>query len=150
MTVELWFSAIALVLSATSMGIHVWTWSRSGPVVKVKATQGWLTYSGGGVSDNHVVLTAHNAGRLPVTVTSVGIELPNKEKGSMFSIRTGHGDSPLPHKLDNGAEGHWFIPTSEVLALCEKHDVRYQKVRGFVTLAGGRRVYAKRRGIGLK
>jgi hypothetical protein len=50
---------------------------------------------------------------------------------------------PLP-RLEQGSEASWLTEATEVRRVCDEHGVRYDKVKAFVTLAGGEKVFAKR------
>jgi hypothetical protein len=54
----------------------------------------------------------------------------------------------LPHRLEPGADASWYWPTEEVKKASAEHGVRYQDLTAFVNLADGRKITAKRRGIG--
>ena len=57
--------------------------------------------------------------------------------------------SPLPHRLEPGADGNWYVATPAVARVCAEHGIRQQDVIAFVNLADGRRVSAKELGIGM-
>ena len=68
---------------------------------------------------------------------------------NMISFNPASWSTPLPHRLEPGADGSWYVPTSEVAGFCAKHGIRQQDVIAFVDLADGRTINAKRRGIGM-
>ncbi len=60
----------------------------------------------------------HNRGRMAVSVTSWGIDF----RGGMGLSNLGHSandHSPLPHRLDPGAEAQWVLPLQDVHALLD-------------------------------
>lgn len=65
---------LGIIGTSAGLGALVWhliTWQLSGPVVKVDATQGYLT-QGPELSDEITIVTATNSARAPVTVNSWG------------------------------------------------------------------------------
>ena len=59
--------SVAVVLSVVSLGWQVWTWRRSGAVVRVTARQSFPVY-GSVAGDWQIDVTACNVGRGPVQV----------------------------------------------------------------------------------
>jgi hypothetical protein len=137
-------SIVAVVLAATSIGWQVVAFKRSGPVVRVTARQATFTYG----DDWHVDVTAWNSGRSPATVTGWGLRFPDDQSIDIdFDILS--WSAALPHRLEQGANGSWFIPTDKVRAECARRGIRYQDLTAYVGLADGRIVSARERGIGL-
>jgi hypothetical protein len=138
---------VAIVLSVASLTWQIVSWRRSGSVVTVRVAQFFPVYDQG-LGDLYTSVTAHNSGRAPVTVTGWGLRLPSG--GTIVMTRNLPWFSPLPYRLEAGAEGSWAISTDDVRASCAEHNVRYQDLRPFVKLGDGQTVTAKRRGIGLR
>jgi hypothetical protein len=67
----------------------------------------------------------------------------------MVSVNPVPWSSPVPHRLEPGADGNWLLPTFEVARFCAERGVRQQDMIAFVELADGRTIRAKERGIGL-
>lgn len=137
---------IGALTGVAALAWQVITWRRGGAVVAVTAFQAFPCY-GDQAGEAHVNLTARNSGRSPVTVNGWGLKLPGG--GSMIVSSPAPWSSPLPHRLEPGADGSWYIPTPEVARFCAGNDIRQQDTIAFVDLADGRTISAKQRGIGL-
>jgi hypothetical protein len=146
MRIESVLSVIAIVLSMTSLGWQVASWKRSGPVVKVTAQQALIT--SGPEADWHTDVTARNTGRAPITVTGWGLRFPDGQ--TIVMMRNLPISAPLPYRLEAGAASSWYIGTDDLRGACEERGAKYQELRGFVRLADGRTIDARRRGIGLE
>lgn len=145
--IETLMSGIAIVLSVVSLTWQVATWRRSGPVVKVLVSQSLPIY-GNDAGDWHTGVTAQNTGRSPITVTSWGLRFPDGKTGTM--TRNLPWSASLPHRLEPGADASWFIPTDDVRGMCAERGFRYHDLTAVVTLADGRTIAARRRGIGME
>jgi hypothetical protein len=140
---------LGVVGTVTGIGALAWqmmTWRRSGAVVTVEANQAFPTYEDH-LGEPHTSVTARNSGRSPVTVSSWGLRFPDDQV--MFIRQPFAGSSPLPYRLEQGASGSWFIETAAVVETCKTHDVDYTDLTAYVSLADGRTVDAKRKGIQL-
>ena len=140
---------LGIIGTVTGVGALAWeviTWKRSGPVVRVKVTQALPTYSDH-VGDPLTSVTATNSGRAPVTVTSWGLQLPDGQ--TMFVQQPFPGSDKLPYRLEQGASGTWRIETTQVAETCRAQGTGYADLRGYVNLATGETVYARRKGIQL-
>ncbi|HUZ53102.1 MAG TPA: hypothetical protein VMU94_11315 [Streptosporangiaceae bacterium] len=129
-----------------ALGWELVKFRHEGPVVTVTAYQG-LPTSGDQVGDPVTCVTAVNTGRSPVTVSSWGLRLPDGQ--AMFIREPFQGSDPLPYRLEEGASGNWRIETTAVAESCQAHGVSYEALRAFVTLASGKTVVARRKGIQL-
>jgi hypothetical protein len=140
---------LGIIGTVTGIGAMAWqvvTWRRSGPVVAVDVTQGLPTYDDD-VGDPVTCVTATNTGRAPVTVTSWGLRLPDGQ--TMFVQQPFPGSDTLPYRLEEGASGSWRVETIQVAETCRAQGINYADLRGYVTLATGETVYARRKGINL-
>jgi hypothetical protein len=138
-------SVLALVVAASSLVWQVISWRRSGPQVKVETANSFPVFDEPGgrrdLGDHHVEVKAYNGGRAPVTLTAWGLQLP----GGRTAISRGTAwSSPMPHRLEPGAEAGWHMSADEVRAVCAEQGVTFRQVHGFVTLAGGERVRARK------
>lgn len=136
-------SVLALLVAAASLVWQVTSWRRSGPRVKVETANSFPVFDrldgGRDLGDHHVEVKAYNRGRAPVTLTAWGLQLP----GGRTAISRGTAwSAPMPHRLEPGAEAGWHLPADEVRAVCAEQGVTFRQVRGFVALAGGKRVRA--------
>jgi hypothetical protein len=145
-----WIALGALLVALSSLGWQAWTWRRSGAIVRVTANQSLPMYStpaGQQPGDWQVDVTATNKGRGPATVVGWGFRAPGNNNIVMTEPLP--WSSPLPFTLEaGGATGSWYISTDEVMATCRRESVRHQDLKAWVRLSDGRRVYAKRKGIG--
>ncbi|MGI5211508.1 hypothetical protein [Plantactinospora sp. CA-290183] len=125
MSIPVLLSIIAIDMSAASLLWQVVSWKRSGPVVTVTAVQALVTVDMSGQWFTSV--TARNTGRSPITVTGWEFRMPGG--GSVVSTRTVRWSTPLPYRLEAGAEGTWFMVTDGVQETCAKRGARYQDLR---------------------
>jgi len=137
---------IGAITGVAALAWQVITWRQSGAVVAVTARQAFPVH-GDHVSEQHVNVSARNSGRSPVTVNGWGLRLP--DGGTMISTRPVPGSSPVPHRLQPGADGSWLLPTHEIARFCAERGVRQQDMIAFVNLADGRTISARERGIGM-
>ncbi len=137
---------VGAVTGVAALAWQVITWRESGAIVAVTALQAFPTY-GDRAGDPHVNVTARNTGRSPVTVNGWGLRLPDGR--TMVVPNPAPWSSPVPHRLEPGGDGSWYLPTAEVARFCAEHGVRQQDMIAFVNLADGRSTNAKERGIGL-
>jgi hypothetical protein len=138
-----------VVGTVTGIGALMWqviTWRRSGPVVTVTANQA-LPAHGDQLGEPLTSVTARNSGRAPVTVSSWGLRFPDGQ--TIFVRQPFAGSNQLPYRLEEGASGSWFIETGAVVETCKAHGVDYADLTAYVSLADGRSVDAKRKGIQL-
>jgi hypothetical protein len=140
---------LGIIGAATGVVALVWqviTWRQGGAVVTVTAHQAFPTY-GDELGEPHVNVSARNSGRSPVTVKGWGLRLP--DGGTMVNFNPAPWSSPLPHRLEPGTDGSWYMSTREVARFCAKQGVKQQDMIAFVDLADGRTISAKKRGIGM-
>lgn len=136
---------LGIIGALTGMAALAWqviTWRQSGAVVTVTACQA-LPSQG----EPYVNVSARNTGRSPVTVNGWGLRLP--DGWTMVALNPASWSSQLPHRLEPGADGNWYMPTAEVARFCAEHGTRQQDMIAFVNLADGRTISAKESGIGL-
>lgn len=153
---------IAVVGALTGVASLAWTVAShalSGARVKVELKAGWLGGGGavtlpftnfGSVARPEgidgpavVVVEARNVGRLPCSVVGWGV--------SVGSAQLGHVQLPvnpaLPHRLEVGEEGSWFVEMHSVLALIatlRETNVPATHLSGKVSLGDGRVVESPR------
>lgn len=139
-------SIIAIVMSTVSLGWQIISWRRTGALVRVTVHQA-LTVDDGVWCTN---VTARNSGRTAVSVTNWGYQLPGRKAGNIFATRPLPISPALPHRLEAGAEASFYMETDAIQQVCKEKGLRYERVRAWVDLGDGRRIKAKRRGIGLK
>jgi hypothetical protein len=139
---------VAWVGAASGVVALIWqiaTRRRSAHRVQVTANQAWLTYTSGDLSPDMVSVTANNVGAGAVTVTSWGVEM---SKGKNFVLTDYvQGSTTLPHRLESGANGVWFIEAERIEGVAGEQGASRDEVRqwrAWVSLATGEKIYAKR------
>lgn len=137
---------VGALTGVAALAWQVLTWRQGGAVVTVTAFQAFPTY-GDQLGEPHVNVTARNSGRSPVTVNGFGLQLPDGRTMVVSSLPS--WSSPVPHRLEPGADGSWYIPTAEIARFCADNGIKQQDLIAFVRLADGRTTSAKQRGIGL-
>jgi hypothetical protein len=127
-----WIAIGGVILGVTSLGWQVWTWRRSGALVRVTAGQSLPLYdtpTGQAAGQWHVAVTAVNKGRGPTTVTGWGFEAPTG--GNIISFRPLVWSSPIPFPIPAGGhEGSWFMETDEIKASCHREGLDYRTLVG--------------------
>lgn len=136
---------VGAVTGVAALAWQVITWTKSGAVVRVTAAQAFVAL--GGSSEQFLNVTARNTGRSPVTVKAWGLQFPDGR--TLAFLKPAPWSSPLPHRLEPGAEGDWYALTAEVARSCAEYRVRQQDMTAFVNLADGRTIIARERGIGM-
>jgi hypothetical protein len=134
---------LGIIGAITGVGALAWqviTWGKSGAVVTVTTCQAFPIDG-----DQLLHVSARNTGRSPVTVNEWGLRLP--DGGSMVALYPALRSSPLPHRLEPGAEASWYVGTAEVARFCAERGTRQQDMIAYVDLADGRTISAKERGI---
>jgi hypothetical protein len=93
---------IGAITGVAALAWQVITWRQSGAVIAVTACQAFPAF-GDHVGEQHVNVSACNSGRSPVTVKGWGLRLPGG--GTMISTNPVPWSSPMPHRLEPGADG---------------------------------------------
>jgi hypothetical protein len=118
------------------------TWRRSSHNVKVTTSQAWFTFSDGTFSEDMLAVTIFNTGSSAVTVTGWGIEMES-HGASLNVIAPIPGSTPLPHRLESGAEMNVHIRAQDLRNAHGERKVPFKQMRAWARLATGRRVFAK-------
>lgn len=139
-------SVIALMLSLASLSWQAWSWSRSGPVLRVKATNiiadsGRTNAYGIAEPDHYVEVTVINHGRAAASVTTWGIEMPDKT--NLFVTRPLPFSQRLPARVEPHGSLSLHIEAEELRKHSAQHKVPFEAMRPWVKAATGRQVYAK-------
>jgi hypothetical protein len=140
--------AIAIIGAATGLAAltaQVWQTAVSGPRVKVSASNAvstgtWLVW---------LSIDLTNVGRLPVTVSDVGVmvEVPGKEWQKMpyAAMQAAWRSGPeLPHRLIDGESVTFFLDPAAVAAGLAEEGARMD-VRCYAKLATGKTLYSSPR-----
>jgi len=118
-------ATIAVLGFALSLGNLGYVWWTNRPHVRVKLEVGFI-FGSGGTSPTLFILTAANVGRIPVVLTSAGVDLRVSGDTAVF-IAPPRFSPPLPHTLDPGHAWTYHIEPEEVL---EFHTGAKGPVRG--------------------
>lgn len=129
-------SSAAFVLSCVSLIWQGWTFTRSGPVIRVTNKHVYVPPG----MDHFITVEAVNKGRTAATVESWGIELPGDR--TLVSTESFPWDSQLPYRLEPHATAQFSIPAAMVEQTVVQHGVPYSAMNPFVKV-GGRKVVAK-------
>jgi hypothetical protein len=135
---------VVFVLGLLWLGWRAWTWWRSGSVVEVRAGYVWPG-DGQAVGERLIQVSAHNAGRSSVEITSWGLATP--DGGLIASIERVAPADPLPYVLTGGRDAHWFVRAAEVEWTRAQRGQGIEQLRARVVLSNGRTVWARRKGI---
>ena len=118
------------------------TWRRSAHNVKIKTAQAWFTFPNGTFSDDMLAVTIYNTGSSAVTVTGWGVEM--SPRGESLNVITPIvGSTPLPHRLESGAEMNVHVRAQDLRDARAERSVPFSQMRAWARLATGRRVFAK-------
>lgn len=85
-----------------------------------------------------ISVTARNKGRLGVTVTAWGAELPNGASYVYWSPLP--GNPSLPHRLEPGDEARWWMPLDALKKGLAEQGLGESKVAMYVGLGTGERL----------
>lgn len=82
-----------------------------------------------------ISVSARNVGRLGVEVTGWGAILPNGK--ALIQVRPLPGNGPMPHRLEAGSRGSWWMPLSVVQNALKDEAIAESDIAMFVDLATG-------------
>jgi hypothetical protein len=135
----------AWVGAFAGVGALLWqvvTWRRSSHNVRVANSRAWFTYPNGRMGEQLVCITAYNTGSGAVTLTGWGVEIG---KQNAIMVQPLVGSTPLPHRLDSGAEANFHMPADAIREYHERDGIDYRDMRPWVQLATGKKVYSRKR-----
>lgn len=94
--------------------------------------------------DDQVAVEVHNRGGAPVTVLNYGVGLGRRRRGTNLFVMNPHPlSTPLPAAVEPGGEPvKVMIPVDELRQAHEERGVAFRRMRAWVSLGDGRRVYA--------
>lgn len=131
--------AVGAVTGVTALALQGWQFHLSGPRVRVNLANGL------GVPDldAYLMVEVANVGRLPVTVTSVGVELSNDQHIPFGNINARmHRGPDLPFRLPDGESATWLADPQAVVEGAHSAGAT-PRVRAFAMLATGKRLRSK-------
>lgn len=116
---------------------------RSAHKVKVTRDQSWWSYPNGTLSEDLVIITALNVGAGPVTVTHWGVSMETTME-NLTVVFPLAGSTPLPHRLEPGANMILAVKAEDLRRANAEWRVPFRRLRGWVGLATGQKIYARR------
>jgi hypothetical protein len=123
MTVDDWrlvfegvVATIAILSLILSLANLAYTWWTNRPHLRVTLTVGILGQAGGGLGPTLFIVSAANIGRVPITLSSVGVDLRSPGDTGVF-IGQATFSPPLPYTLEPGRSWQYHIDPAEVIAL---------------------------------
>jgi hypothetical protein len=145
-----WFTFLAAVVGTigglAGVASLVWqmvTWRRSTHRVTVVPSRAWFGYPDGTTSEELVCVSAHNTGSAAVTVVGWGIEMGRG--GQDLNVTSPLvGSTPIPHRLESGSSMDVHVQAYHVIEATTDQRVPYAKMRPWVRLGTGEKVYSKK------
>ncbi|MGB7962896.1 MAG: hypothetical protein WCF12_08080 [Propionicimonas sp.] len=128
--------AVGAATGVTALALQGWQFHLSGPRVRVNLANGL------GVPDldAYLMVEVANVGRLPVTGTSVGVELSNGRHIPFGNINARmHRGPDLPFRLPDGESATWLADPQAVVEGAHNAGAT-PRVRAFAMLATGKRL----------
>lgn len=136
-------SIIAIVLSLLSLAWQTWTWSRSGPVLRVESAA-IITDAGNlvGEAELFIQVRVSNRGRSAATITGWGIEAPGG--GSLFQLRPLGFSTKLPARVESHSDASFYMPVDGIREQAARQRIPSDKLRAWAQPASGKKVYARK------
>ncbi|PZG01477.1 hypothetical protein [Micromonospora deserti] len=96
--------------------------------------------------DDQVAIIVSNRGGAPVTVTNYGVAMGGKgSKKNLFVTNPPAWATSLPAAVAPGGEpAQLLAPVADLMRVHEEHGIPFRKMRPWVDLGDGRRVYSKK------
>jgi hypothetical protein len=111
--------------------------------VRVETGRGIMT-GPQGLGPDVLTVTARNVGRTQVSVTSWAFQLPSRE-GVWPSMGSAWSGPATPYTVEAGHEAEWLVPEDSIRESLIGHGHHLPvELRGFVNLATGQKVVARR------
>ncbi|WP_146242944.1 hypothetical protein [Curtobacterium sp. MCBD17_019] len=139
-TIAAWVGALTGIAALLR---EAFVWRRSAHRVKVQCARAWVGYAQGGTSGELLSVEARNVGAAAVTVTGWGVSL-GRGLGQLVVFTPLSFSTQLPHRLEAGAMGTFYAESEGIRDSAARHGKPGRELRAFVTLATGKKVYAKR------
>lgn len=153
------WSVISACVGILGVLVAVLAWLRPGGLrqggrlgVEVRNVFPVFTQLDGGqrVGDHLVAVTLKNPTAHPVKVTSWGFRLGRKGPTMYVTQPPVHWEAPVPHVVAAHDSASWHATPAQLRQARVDKGVRYRGFRAFVSLADGRTITAKKRGVPLK
>ena len=129
----------------TGIAALVWqafTWRRSTHNVKVTTTWAYMVHGDEMESLPYVSVNASNRGSGAVSIVMWGLRFP--DGGNAIQLEDLPMNGRLPHRLEGGASATFLMPVAGVFGNAKERNTDPRRLRGWVQLATGQRVRARR------
>jgi len=129
----------------TGIAALVWqafTWRRSTHIVKVVTTWAYMVYGDEMESLPYISINASNRGSGAVSIVMWWLRFP--DGGNVIQMKDLPMNGRLPYRLEGGASVLFAMPVADVFARAKERDTSPRRMRGWVQLATGQRVRARR------
>ncbi len=96
--------------------------------------------------DDQVAIAVSNRGGAPVTVTNYGVAMDGKRsKNNLYVMDRPVWGTTLPASVEPGGEpAQLLVPVAELRRAHQESGIPFRKMRPWVDLGDGRRVYSKK------
>jgi hypothetical protein len=141
---------IGALTGVVSLGRQVVTHRRSGRLVNVNCSYSIPVDGPPGVQqlgdDHQVAVKVTKAGGAPVTVTNYGVSMDGTEgQDNLFVTAPVPWSTRLPCSVEPGGKpAELLVPVDELRHVNQQRGIPFSRMRPWVDLGNGRRVYSKR------
>ena len=141
---------VGALTGVASLGWQVVTQRRSGRLVDVTCAYHVPVYGPPGAQqlgdDHQVAVKVTNAGGSPVTVTNYGVSMDGKTSGeNLFVTAPVPWSARLPCLVEPGGKpAELLVPVDELRRVHQEKGIPFDRMRPWVDLGDGRRVFSKR------
>lgn len=135
---------VGAMTGVTALALQMRAQRQAGRLVTVTTTYGMAVYGDEIGDDDQVMITVHNRGSAPVTVTNFGVQI-GKSGSNMFVRNPAPWLTRLPAVVEpGGVPVQVGAPVSELRRAHAEKGVSYKQMRPWVELGDGRRVFANK------
>lgn len=141
--------AVGTMTGVVALAWQIITHRQSGCLVSVESAYAMPVYGPTDApwfeDDDQVVVRLINRGGAPVTVTNYGVSMDGKSnKRNLFVPAPPSWARRLPLTVEPGGQpAELYVPVADLRNAHSQHQVRYQKMRPWVELGDGRRIYSR-------
>lgn len=142
--------AVGALTGVVSLAWQIVVHRRSGRLVSVESSYMTPVYGPPHApefrDDDQVSISIRNRGGAPVTVTNYGVAMGGKgSKNNLFVIDRPSWATKLPTSVEPGGDpAQMMVPVLELRKAHQEYGIPFSKMRPWVDLGDGRRVYSKR------
>lgn len=134
-------SVAAILIAALALGWQVAAHLLTGPRAKLGLS---FSLPLGGIDHlpYSTTLTVRNVGRMPITVTNLGIRLPDGKTAALSINLVPELSKPLPYRVEPFDEASWSVPVDTLDGLRRDYP-QEESWRYYVTLGSGKNLECK-------